>query len=200
MPKGAAADLDRVGLTFDDVLLLPQASEMMPGQVDVGTRITKTIDLRIPIISSAMDTVTEGRLAIAMALAGGIGVVHRNLEPEAQAGEVERVKRFVSGMVVDPLTIAPNATLKDALEMMSHNRISGVPVVEPKTNKLVGILTNRDTRFATNTATPVAELMTRDKLVTVKTGVRQSEAKRLLHMHRIEKLLVVDDEDRKSVV
>ncbi len=196
MAKGAAADLDRVGLTFDDVLLLPQASETMPGQADVTTRITKTIDLKIPVISSAMDTVTEGRLAIAMALAGGIGVIHRNLEPDIQAMEVERVKRFVSGMVVDPLTIGPAATLGDALEMMSRNRISGVPVVEPKTKKLVGILTNRDVRFATNTATPVAELMTRDKLVTVKTGVRQEEAKRLLHMHRIEKLLVVDEDYR----
>ena len=128
MPQGAAADLDRVGLTFDDVLLLPQASDTMPGQADVAPRITKTIGLKSPVISSAMDTVTEGRLAIAMALAGGIGVIHRNLQPEEQAAEVERVKRFVSGMVVDPLTIAPNATLKDALEMMSHNRISGVPV------------------------------------------------------------------------
>jgi IMP dehydrogenase len=193
MPKGARADLERVGLTFDDVLLLPQASEVMPGQVDVGTRLTKTIDLKIPILSSAMDTVTEGRLAIAMALAGGIGVVHRNLTPEAQAAQVERVKRFVSGMVLEPLTIGPNATLGDALEMMSRNRISGVPVVEPKNGKLVGILTNRDVRFATNMATPVSELMTRDKLITVQEGVKQSEAKRLLHQHRIEKLLVVDD-------
>jgi IMP dehydrogenase len=196
MAKGAAADLDRVGLTFDDVLLIPQASEVMPGQVEVATRITKTVDLKIPIVSSAMDTVTEGRLAIAMALAGGIGVIHRNLTPEAQAVEVEKVKRFVSGMVVDPLTIAPTATLKDALDVMSRNRISGVPVVEPKTKKLVGILTNRDVRFASNTATPVSELMTRDKLVTVKAGVKQAEARRLLHMHRIEKLLVVDDDFR----
>lgn len=196
MPKGAVADLDRVGLTFDDVLLLPQASEVMPGQVDVSTRITKTVELKIPIVSSAMDTVTEGRLAIAMALAGGIGVIHRNLEPAVQAEHVERVKRFVSGMVVDPLTISPSATLKDALDLMSRNRISGVPVVEPKTKRLVGILTNRDVRFATNTATPVAELMTRDKLITVKEGVHQSEAKRLLHAHRIEKLIVVDDDYR----
>ena len=196
MPKGAHADIERVGLTFDDVLLLPQASEVMPGQVDVGTRITKTIELKIPIISSAMDTVTEGRLAIAMALAGGIGVIHRNLTPEVQAEHVERVKRFVSGMVLDPLTIGPKATLQDALDLMSRNRISGVPVVEPKTGKLVGILTNRDTRFATNTSTPVSELMTREKLITVKTGVQQSEAKRLLHTNRIEKLLVVDDNYR----
>jgi IMP dehydrogenase len=193
MAKSAAADLDRVGLTFDDVLLLPQASEVMPGEVDVSTRLTRTIDLRIPIISSAMDTVTEGRLAIAMALAGGIGVIHRNLTPEGQASQVERVKRFVSGMVVDPLTIGPKATLGDALDLMSRNRISGVPVVEPKSGKLVGILTNRDVRFATNMSTPVSELMTRDKLITVREGVKQQEAKRLLHQHRIEKLLVVDD-------
>ncbi len=196
MPKGAVTDIDRVGLTFDDVLLLPQSSDVMPGQVDVSTRITKTVELKIPIVSSAMDTVTEGRLAIAMALAGGVGVIHRNLEPEIQASHVERVKRFVSGMVVDPLTIAPAATLKDALDLMSRNRISGVPVVEPKTKRLVGILTNRDVRFATNTATPVAELMTREKLITVKVGVQQSEAKRLLHAHRIEKLIVVDDDYR----
>ncbi len=196
MPKGAVTDLDRVGLTFDDVLLLPQSSEVMPSQVDVSTRITKTVELKIPIVSSAMDTVTEGRLAIAMALAGGIGVIHRNLEPAVQAEHVERVKRFVSGMVVDPLTIAPGATLKDALDLMSRNRISGVPVVEPKTKRLVGILTNRDVRFATNTATPVAELMTREKLITVKEGVHQSEAKRLLHAHRIEKLIVVDEDYR----
>ncbi len=196
MPKGAQAGLDRVGLTFDDVLLLPQASEVMPGQVDVATRITKTIDLKIPIISSAMDTVTEARLAIAMALAGGIGVIHRNLTPEIQAEHVERVKRFVSGMVLDPLTISPTASLQDALDLMSRNRISGVPVVEPRTGKLVGILTNRDTRFATNTSTPVSELMTRERLITVKTGVKQSEAKRLLHTNRIEKLLVVDEDYR----
>lgn len=196
MPKGAVTDIDRVGLTFDDVLLLPQSSDVMPGQVDVSTRITKTVELKIPIVSSAMDTVTEGRLAIAMALAGGVGVIHRNLEPEIQASHVERVKRFVSGMVVDPLTIAPGAMLKDALDLMSRNRISGVPVVEPKTKRLVGILTNRDVRFATNTATPVAELMTREKLITVKVGVQQSEAKRLLHAHRIEKLIVVDDDYR----
>ena len=196
MQQGARADLERVGLTFDDVLLLPQASEVMPGQVDVTTRITKTIELKIPVVSSAMDTVTESRLAIAMALAGGVGVIHRNLAPEAQAEHVARVKRFVSGMVIDPVTIAPDATLQHALDVMSRNRISGIPVVEARSKRLVGILTNRDVRFATNMSTPVAELMTREKLITVKPGVRQSEAKRLLHTNRIEKLLVVDDDYR----
>ena len=196
MPKGAATDIDRIGLTFDDVLLLPQASEVMPGQVNVGTKITETINLRIPIVSSAMDTVTEGRLAIAMALAGGIGVIHRNLSPADQAAQVERVKRFVSGMVVDPLTIGPEMTLGEALQLMSRNRISGVPVVQPKTKRLVGILTNRDVRFATNHDTPVYELMTKENLVTVRTGVEQAEAKRLLHTHRIEKLIVVDGDYR----
>ena len=189
-------DLERVGLTFDDVLLVPQASEVMPGQVDVSTRVTKTIALNIPIVSSAMDTVTEARLAIAMALAGGIGVIHRNLSAEQQAVEVDRVKRFVSGMVLEPVTIAPKATLKDALELMSRHRISGIPVVEPKTKRLVGIVTNRDVRFATNPATPVSELMTRDKLITADAGIAQADAKRLLHQHRIEKLLVVDKDYR----
>ena len=173
-----AHDLERVGLTFDDVLLVPQASEVMPGQVDVATHVTKTVGLNIPVISSAMDTVTEARLAIAMALAGGVGVIHRNLAPELQAAEVERVKRFVSGMVLDPVTISPKATLKDALDLMSLNRFSGIPVVEPRTQRLVGILTNRDVRFATNTATPVSELMTKEKLITVDAGVSRADAKR----------------------
>jgi IMP dehydrogenase len=189
-----------MGLTFDDVLLEPQASDVMPGQVDVSTRVTKTVGLNIPIISSAMDTVTEGRLAIAMAQAGGVGVIHRNLSPEQQAREVEQVKRFVSGMVVNPVTIAPTATLREALALMKEHRISGIPVVEPakgaKSGKLVGILTNRDVRFATNPAQPVAELMTKDRLITVETGVSNSDAKRLLHQHRIEKLLVVDKDYR----
>jgi IMP dehydrogenase len=188
---------DRIGLTFDDVLLVPQASEVLPAEVDVATRITKTVDLRIPIISSAMDTVTEGRLAIAMAQAGGIGVIHRNLKPEQQAKEIERVKKFESGMVVNPVTINPGAMLEDALKLMKENRISGIPVVEPdkggRGGKLVGILTHRDVRFATNPRTPVSQLMTKEKLVTVKSGVDPDEAKRLLHQHRIEKLVVVDD-------
>jgi len=186
-----------VGLTFDDVLLVPQASEVLPSQVDVATRITKTVALNIPIVSSAMDTVTEGPLAIAMAQAGGIGVIHRNLNPEQQAKEVEKVKKYESGMVVDPVTIHPSATLKDALRLMKENRISGIPVVEPprsgRRGRLVGVLTNRDVRFATNPETPVSELMTKDSLVTVTAGVSQDEAKRLLHQHRIEKLLVVDE-------
>jgi IMP dehydrogenase len=186
-----------VGLTFDDVLLVPQASEIMPSQVDVATRLTKTVGLNIPIVSSAMDTVTEGRLAIAMAQAGGIGVIHRNLSPEQQAKEVETVKKYESGMVVNPVTIHPTATLKAALQLMKEHRISGIPVVEPprgaRRGRLVGIVTNRDVRFATHPETPVSELMTKDRLVTVATGVSREEAKRLLHQYRIEKLLVVDE-------
>ncbi len=188
--------LENVGLTFDDVLLLPQASKTLPGQADVSCHITKSIALNIPVISSAMDTVTEGRLAIAMALAGGLGVIHRNFEPEDQAAEVAMVKKFVSGMVVDPVTITPDARLKQALNLMQQHRISGIPVVEKGSGKLVGILTNRDVRFADNPSTPVSELMTRENLVTTKAGVSQQEAKRLLHQYRIEKLLVVDDDYR----
>jgi IMP dehydrogenase len=197
MAKRPILDESSVGLTFDDVLLVPRASDILPAQVDVGARLTKTISLRIPILSSAMDTVTEGRLAIAMAQAGGIGVIHRNLDPAKQAEEVGRVKRFVSGMVVNPITIAPTATLADAHALMAAHKISGFPVVEGgKTGKLVGILTNRDVRFASNPKQPVSELMTKEKLVTVREGVDREEAKRLLHQHRIEKLLVVDDKYR----
>ncbi len=190
-------DYTAVGLTFDDVLLVPRPSDVLPAQVDVATRITKSISLRIPIVSSAMDTVTEGRLAIAMAQSGGIGVIHRNLTPDVQAEQVAMVKRFVSGMVVDPVTIGPDATLEDALGLMDTHNISGIPVVEPASvsgqrGRLVGILTNRDVRFATNPKQPVRELMTKDDLVTVREGVEREEAKRLLHQHRIEKLLVVD--------
>lgn len=193
MAPSLLQDLETIGLTFDDVLLVPQASDTMPGQVDVACKITKSISLNIPIISSAMDTVTEGRLAIAMALAGGIGVIHRNLKPEDQAAHVEQVKKFVSGMVIDPVTITPDASLEDALALMQSHRISGIPVVEKASGKLVGILTNRDVRFAVNPKTPVSELMTKEHLVTTKAGVSQDEAKRLLHQYRIEKLLVVDD-------
>jgi len=189
-----------VGLTFDDVLLLPGRSEVLPGETDVASRVTKEISVRIPILSSAMDTVTEYRLAIAVAQAGGIGVIHRNLEPEEQAAQVRQVKKFESGMVVNPLTIHPDAMLVDALTLMKENSISGVPVVEGggsgKAGKLVGILTNRDVRFATDPEQPVRELMTNENLITVREGVGQSEAKRLLHQHRIEKLLVVDDKYR----
>jgi IMP dehydrogenase len=185
-------------LTFDDVLLQPGHSEVMPGQVDIRTTIARDIDLNLPILSAAMDTVTESRLAIAMAQAGGIGVIHRNLTPEAQAEEVRQVKKFESGMVVNPVTIGPEATLADARALMSAHGISGIPVVEDAgkggfmTGRLVGILTNRDVRFASDPGQMVSELMTRENLVTVGETVEQEEAKRLLHKHRIEKLLVVD--------
>ncbi|MCB1458195.1 MAG: IMP dehydrogenase [Nitratireductor sp.] len=189
-----------LALTFDDVLLQPGHSLVMPGQVDISTRISRDIDLNLPILSSAMDTVTESRLAIAMAQAGGMGVIHRNLTPTEQAEEVRQVKKFESGMVVNPVTIGPDATLAEALELMSLNRISGIPVVENKNGKrqgtLVGILTNRDVRFASNPEQKVSELMTHENLVTVRESVTQDEARRLLHQHRIEKLLVVDDERR----
>jgi IMP dehydrogenase len=193
--------LPDIGLTFDDVLLLPADSEVLPAETSVGSRVTKAIDVRIPILSSAMDTVTEGRLAIAIAQAGGIGVIHRNLTPEQQAAQVAMVKKFESGMVVNPVTIHPSATLADALELMSRHRISGIPVVEParggrRDGRLVGILTNRDVRFATNARQPVSELMTKENLVTVKEGVARDDAMRLLHQNRIEKLIVVDDEYR----
>ncbi|MAU41927.1 MAG: IMP dehydrogenase [Kordiimonas sp.] len=183
----------RDALTFDDVLLVPQASEVMPAQVDVSTVITKNIKLNIPLISAAMDTVTESRLAIAMAQAGGIGVIHRNLSIAAQAEEVQKVKKFESGMVINPVTITPEETLADALDLMSGHKISGIPVVEKSVGRLVGILTNRDVRFASDLRQPVSELMTKDGLVTVREGVTTEEAKRLLHQHRIEKLLVVDN-------
>ncbi|MDP2410698.1 MAG: IMP dehydrogenase [Pseudolabrys sp.] len=190
----------REALTFDDVLIRPGLSDVLPSAVDVRSRITRSIRVNIPIIASAMDTVTESAMAIAMAQAGGIGVLHRNMEPEEQAAQVRQVKKFESGMVVNPLTIEPTATLQQALDLMRDNRISGVPVVEGATNgkagKLVGILTNRDVRFATDPRQRVSELMTKDDLVTVREGVGQDEAKRLLHQHRIEKLLVVDDQYR----
>lgn len=188
------------GLTFDDVLLRPGRSEVLPGDVDVATRLTRTIRLNMPIIASAMDTVTEARMAIAMAQNGGLGVIHRNLEPEAQAEQVRLVKRYESGMVMNPITIHPDETLADALAMMKHHGISGIPVVERGPNgtkgKLVGILTNRDVRFANNPGQKVSELMTKDRLITVREGVSQDEARRLLHQFRIEKLLVVDDHYR----
>ncbi|MCM2503369.1 IMP dehydrogenase [Aureimonas altamirensis] len=189
-----------LALTFDDVLLQPAHSQVMPGQVDVRTRITRTLRLNLPILSAAMDTVTEARLAIAMAQAGGIGVIHRNLTPAEQAEEVRQVKKFESGMVVNPVTIGPDATLGDARALMAAHRISGIPVVEnggrggQTRGKLVGILTNRDVRFASDDRQKIHELMTKDNLVTVRDTVDQQEAKRLLHAHRIEKLLVVDGE------
>jgi IMP dehydrogenase len=182
----------REALTFDDVLLEPAASNIMPSQADTTTQITKTIQLGIPLLASAMDTVTESEMAIAMAQAGGIGVLHRNLTPAEQAAEVVKVKKFESGMVVNPLTIGPGAKLSEALELMTSNNISGVPVTEAN-GKLVGILTNRDVRFASNPNQKVSELMTHENLITVREEVNHEEAKRLLHHHRIEKLLVVDD-------
>jgi IMP dehydrogenase len=188
----------REALTFDDVLLVPAASSVLPGQVDTRTRLTKTIELGIPLISAAMDTVTEAALAIAMAQAGGLGVIHRNLKPEEQADQVRQVKKFESGMVVNPLTIGPEATLADALSLMERHRISGIPVVEGngRPGKLVGILTNRDVRFAKDRRQSVRELMTKERLVTVRENVPMEEAKQLLHQHRIEKLLVVDENYR----
>ena len=188
-------------LTFDDVLLQPGHSDVMPGQTDVRTKIAGDIELNIPILSAAMVTVTEARLAIAMAQAGGIGVIHRNLSPEEQAEQVRQVKKFESGMVINPVTIGPDATLADALSLMRTHGISGIPVVEngggTKSGRLVGILTNRDVRFASEPAQKVYELMTRENLVTVRENrVDLEEAKRLLHTHRIEKLLVVDDKGR----
>ena len=190
----------REALTFDDVLLRPGLSELLPSDADIRTRITREIALNIPIVASAMDTVTEAKMAIAMAQAGGLGVVHRNLEPEQQAAQVRQVKKFESGMVVNPVTIGPGATLADALALMKEHGISGIPVVEGggdgRAGKLVGILTNRDVQFANDPGQRVAELMTKERLVTVRENVGQEEAKRLLHQHRIEKLLVVDDRYR----
>lgn len=182
----------REALTFDDVLLVPAASSILPTGADTATQVTKEISLGIPLVSAAMDTVTESELAIAMAQAGGLGVLHRNMTREEQAGEVRKVKKFESGMVVNPLTIRPDATLSEALGLMTENKISGVPVTE-KNGRLVGILTNRDVRFASNPDQKISELMTHENLVTVREAVDQEEAKRLLHQHRIEKLLVVDD-------
>src|SRR5947207_3683844 len=188
------------GFTFDDVLLKPGLSDVLPSEADIRTHITRGIALNIPIVASAMDTVTEYKMAIAMAQAGGIGVIHRNFEPHEQAAQVRQVKKFESGMVVNPLTIHPDATLADALALMKEHNISGIPVVEGGGNghagKLVGILTNRHVRFATDAPQKVDELMTKDRLITVREGVSQDEAKRLLHQHRIEKLVVVDAQYR----
>lgn len=184
----------RLALTFDDVLLVPAASEILPKQVDTRTRLTREIELGIPLMSAAMDTVTESSLAIAMAQHGGIGTIHKNMDSAAQADEVRRVKKFESGMVVNPLTLRPDATLADAHNLMDTHHISGIPITE-QDGKLVGILTNRDVRFATDMKQKVAELMTRE-LVTTEEGISKEEAKRLLHQHRIEKLLVVDSQYR----
>ncbi len=187
-------------LAFDDILLVPARSSIVPSDADTRTRLTRAVDLRIPLMSAAMDTVTESALAIAMAEAGGIGVIHKNMDPVAQAAEVRRVKKFESGMVVNPMTIAPDATLADALALMRDHHFSGLPVVESGSGRLLGILTHRDVRFATDMREPVSALMTRDlpekPLITVRETVGRDEAKRLLHKHRIEKLLVIDDDHR----
>jgi IMP dehydrogenase len=180
-----------IGLTFDDVLLIPEESSVLPRDIDVSTRLTERITLNIPLVSAAMDTVTESRTAIAMAQEGGIGIIHRNMPVASQAVEVEKVKKFESGMILEPITVAPDQKISEAREVMRKYGISGLPVT--KNGKLVGILTNRDLRFEKQLDRPVSEVMTKDKLVTVKPGVGLDEAKEILHQHRIEKLLVVDD-------
>jgi len=181
-----------VGLTFDDVLLVPAHSQVLPKEVDLTTQLTKSIRLNIPLLSAAMDTVTESRAAICMAREGGLGIIHKNMSPEAQAIEVDQVKKSESGMIVDPITMDPDQKIAEALAVMKKYRISGVPIT--KNGKLVGILTNRDLRFETNLEQPIANVMTKDKLVTVPPGTTLEEAKHHLHEHRIEKLLVVDDD------
>jgi IMP dehydrogenase len=183
----------REGLTFDDVLLEPGASEVMPGQVDTTTRFTREIQLNIPIVSSAMDTVTESRLAIAMAQAGGMGILHRNLTVEDQADQVREVKRYESGMVINPMTIHPDTPLREIREIKARRRISGFPVVEPGTGRLVGMLTNRDMRFENGDDVAARTLMTSENLITVREGCTQEEARDLLRRHKIERLIVVDD-------
>ncbi len=180
------------GLTFDDVLLQPAHSDLTPAEADTTTRLTSKIELKIPILSAAMDTVTESHMAIALAQQGGIGIVHRNMSIDRQAEEVDRVKRSESGMIVDPVTIEPERKISEALELMSHYRISGVPVT--KNGKLVGILTNRDLRFESRYDLPIEEVMTKENLITVPVGTTLEEAGKILHRHRVEKLLVVDEE------
>jgi IMP dehydrogenase len=186
----------REGLTFDDVLLEPGPSEVLPTQADTSTRLTRAIHLNIPLISAAMDTVTESRLAIAMAQAGGLGVLHRNLGVEEQADQVREVKRYESGMVINPLTIHPDTPLSEIRQIKAQRRISGFPVVEPGTGKLVGILTNRDMRFEGSASALARDLMTREGLITVREGVSQDDARALLRQHKIERLIVVDDDYR----
>lgn len=182
--------------TFDDVLLVPSSSHVLPNEADISTPLTPSITLSIPLISSAMDTVTESRLAIAMAQHGGLGCIHRNLSIDRQQEEVRKVKKFESGMVINPVTTYPDVPLKEALALMDQHHISGIPVVERNTEKLVGILTNRDVRFATNREQPISQLMTKDNLVTVPETVTREEAKKLLHAHRLEKLIVIDKKQR----
>src|ERR1700759_887113 len=178
-------------LTFDDVLLVPAYSDVVPAQVSTQTKLTRSITLNTPLLSAAMDTVTESRLAIAMAQQGGLGVIHRNLSIERQASEVDKVKRSESGMIVDPVTIEPQQLISEALEVMRRYKISGVPVTQGE--KLVGILTNRDLRFETRTDIPIGDVMTRENLITVPVGTTLEDAEKILHTHRVEKLLVVND-------
>src|ERR1700729_3148496 len=179
------------GLTFDDVLLVPSRSDVVPADTDTRTCLTRHIAMNIPIVSAAMDTVTESHLAIALAQQGGIGIIHRNMSVERQAEEVDRVKRSESGMIVDPITIEPELKISDALQLMKRYRISGVPVT--KHGKLVGILTNRDLRFETRHDLPISDVMTKENLITVAVGTTLEEAEKILHQHRVEKLLVVDE-------
>src|SRR5687767_13318538 len=190
----AATDIE-TALTFDDVLLVPQHSTVLPTQVDVSTRLTRNIRLNVPLLSAAMDTVTESGLAIAMAQQGGLGIVHKNLSIEEQASEVDRVKRSESGMIVNPITLSPANRIYEALELMKKYRISGVPITADgsKEGKLVGILTNRDLRFETQLDRPIADIMTHEPLFTVPVGTTLDQARAFLHRHKVEKLLVVDD-------
>src|SRR5690242_8299860 len=181
-------------LTYDDILLVPRHSQVLPSKVDVASRLTRRIHLNVPILSAAMDTVTESRLAIAMAQHGGLGVIHKNLTPEEQASEVDRVKRSESGMIVNPITLSPKHQIFEALELMKRYRISGVPITEDgsKEGRLVGILTNRDLRFETNVQRPIGDIMTHEDLITVPVGTTLDAAREILHEHKVEKLLVVD--------
>src|SRR2546425_5043781 len=195
---GSPAEQLQTALTFDDVLLVPQHSTVLPNQVDVSTRLTRKIRLNVPLLSAAMDTVTESRLAIAMAQHGGLGVIHKNLSIEEQASEVDRVKRSESGMIVNPITLAPSNKIYEALDLMKKYSISGVPITDDgsKEGRLVGILTNRDLRFETNVNRPIADIMTREPLITVPVGTTLDAARDILHQHKVEKLLVVDHEFR----
>ena len=195
--ESAVTSLDagpRTALTFDDILLVPRHSTVLPAQVDVSTKLTRNIRLNVPLLSAAMDTVTESEMAIAMAQQGGMGIIHKNLSIDDQALEVDRVKRSESGMIVNPITVAPTALIREALELMQKYRISGVPITEggSKDGRLLGILTNRDLRFETNTSRPVSEVMTKDRLFTVPVGTTLDQAREILHTAKVEKLLVVD--------
>src|SRR6266699_2885259 len=195
---GSPAEQLQTALTFDDILLVPRHSSVLPSEVDVSSNLTRNIRLYVPIVSSAMDTVTESRLAIAMAQQGGLGIIHKNLTIEEQASEVDRVKRSESGMIVNPITLSPTNRIFEALELMKKYRISGVPITQDgsKEGRLVGILTNRDLRFEANLDRPISDIMTREPLFTVAVGTTLDAARDILHRHKVEKLLVVDDQYR----